>query len=211
MAPVAMGGAAPDPGGDLSAAVVALGAGRVVAIPTDTVYGLAADPSRRGATDQLFALKGRPPDLALPVLVADLEQGAALVGDGEMDPVARRLAERFWPGALTVVVKRRSGLEWDLGGDPATVGLRCPAGAVARALCRSVGPLAVTSANRHGAPPAVTAAEVAEMFGPELLVIDGGRCDARSSTVVDTTAVPPRCVRQGAIAWAEVLAVAGGG
>ncbi len=185
--------------------MAALGAGLVVAIPTDTVYGLAVDPSVPGATDRLFAMKQRPAGLALPVLVSDLDQGAGLARGGAMTWRARKLAERFWPGALTMVVVRRLGLDWELGGDPATIGLRCPASAVARELCGAVGPLAVTSANPHGDEPAHSVGEVAGAFGPELLVVDGGRCEAVVSTVVDTTVDPPRCARQGGIAWEDVL------
>ena len=186
--------------------VEALRSGAVVAVPTDTVYGLAVDPSLPGATDRLFQLKGRPAGLALPVLVAALEQATGLAAPAAMGSAARRLAGRFWPGALTLVVTRRPGLEWELGGDPATIGLRCPAADVARALCAAVGPLAVTSANRHGGAPACTAAEVEAMFGVELPVVDGGRCQAPVSTVVDTTTEPPRCLRHGGVAWDDVLA-----
>lgn len=190
-----------------AAAAEALRAGRVVGIPTDTVYGLAADPARPGATTAIFLAKGRPAQLELPVLVADRAQAEALAGPDGLGPVARRLAERFWPGALTIVVRRAPGVDWDLGGAGTTVGLRCPAHDVARALCRAVGPLATTSANRHGSPPLATAGALVAEFGPELEVVDGGRCDGDPSTVVDATAGPPVCLRQGAVPWDDVLAV----
>ena len=195
---------------DVRAAADALGGGRIVGIPTDTVYGLAADPTRPGATAALFTAKARPTDLELPVLVADVEQANALAGPDGLPPVASRLAERFWPGALTIVVRRRPGLEWDLGGDDRTIGVRCPAHDVARTLCATVGPLATTSANRHGEPALTSAAGLAAAFGPELLVLDGGRCEGTPSTVVDASGAPLRCLRQGAVSWAEIEQVAAG-
>lgn len=195
-----------EPPEGLGAAAAALRAGLVVGIPTDTVYGLAADPSRPGATAQLFALKGRPTDAELPVLVADTAQAEELAGPDGLPPVARALVARFWPGALTIVVSRRDGLEWELGGTGDTIGLRCPASEIARALCRTVGPLATTSANRHGEPPHAGAAEVTADF-PELVVVDGGRCDGAPSTVVDVTVSPPVCLRAGGVPWPEVEAV----
>jgi len=148
---------------------------------------------------RLFAVKGRPPEVALPILVADAGQAAELAGTAGWTEAARRLAERYWPGALTVVVYRRPGLEWDLGGDPSTIGLRCPANAAARALCREVGPLATTSANRHGEPSCTTAAEVRTVFGPELLVVDDGPGQGVASTVVDLTGRAAGIERRGAV------------
>jgi L-threonylcarbamoyladenylate synthase len=186
-------------------AAVALRAGAVVAIPTDTVYGLAVDPRCRGATDSLFALKRRPATLELPVLVADVAQAESLVGPGGLPPVARRLADRFWPGSLTIVVPRRGGVDWELGGDGLTIGLRCPAHPMVHRLCQLVGPLATTSANRHGERPITSADAVAGEFGLEVaLVIDGGVCDGTPSTVVDVTGEGLRCLRDGAVAWREV-------
>ena len=121
---------------------------------------------------------------------------------------ARRLAERFWPGALTVVVGRRPGLDWSLGGDGRSVGVRCPAHELARRLCAAVGPLATTSANRHGAPALTSAASVRAVFGERLgAVVDGGVCEGAPSTVVDCTVEPARCLRPGALAWDEVAAL----
>jgi L-threonylcarbamoyladenylate synthase len=197
--------------GALDDAVAALVAGRIVAVPTDTVYGLAVDPRPNAATGALFALKGRPSTLELPVLVADVDQAERLAGGGGLSPTARSLARRFWPGPLTIVVKRAAVLEWELGGDGRTIGLRCPAHPVALELCRTVGPLATTSANRHGEPPLTTAAAIADEFGDAVaIVVDGGRRDGPPSTVVDVTGGSVRCVREGAVAWAAVEeAVAG--
>ncbi len=196
------------PATDLAGAALALRAGQVVAIPTDTVYGLAVDPRRPEATATLFALKGRPADVAVAVLVADLDQAHALAahqGGAGLSPRATALAGRFWPGALTMVVHRRAGLDWELGGDQGTIGLRCPAHDVVRRLCAAVGPLATTSANRHGQAPLSTAQEVGASFaGTGLVVVDGGRCQGVPSTVVDLTAEPMRCLRAGAVSWEEV-------
>jgi L-threonylcarbamoyladenylate synthase len=197
------GGDGGDDGIDL--AVAALVSGAVVAIPTDTVYGLAVDPRVPGATDALFAVKQRPPTLELPVLVAGIDDAEALAGPDGLSPVAARLAACFWPGALTIVVPRRAGVAWSLGGDGRTIGLRCPAHDTAIRLCQRVGALATTSANRHGSPSLTTAAAVADEFGDSVaVVVDGGVCDGPASTVVDVTGTVPRCVRHGAVAWHDI-------
>jgi len=194
----------------LDGAVAALMAGAVVGIPTDTVYGLAVDPRHTEATDALFALKRRPATLELPVLVADVGQAEQLAAGGLPD-LGRRLAEHFWPGPLTIVVERRGGLDWAIGGDGRTIGLRCPAHPVARTLCERVGPLATTSANRHGDPPLTRAADVVRGFGRDVaVVVDGGVCDGTPSTVVDVAGTAARCVREGAVPWTEVLGIAAG-
>lgn len=204
-------------------AAAALSSGRVLAVPTDTVYGLAVDPTDPVAAARLFALKGRPDRTPLPVLVAGLDQAVSLA-----DPIpeqALRLAERFWPGPLTLVLRRRAGVVLHLGisappgaehggGAAETVGIRCPDHALLRSLCLAEGPLAVTSANRHGEPPCTSASQVVATFadrapGELALVLDGGPCDGAVSTVVDLTGAEPRCLREGALDWATVLAVLG--
>jgi L-threonylcarbamoyladenylate synthase len=177
--------------------LAALSRGEVVAVPTDTVYGLAADPRRPGATGRLFAAKGRPEAVALPVLVADVEDLARLAEP--LPPTARALVARWWPGPLTVVVRRALGVDWELGGDPTTIGVRCPDHGLLRALLRRSGPLAVTSANPHGEPPCATAAEVRARLGEDLVVLDGGRCAGVPSTVVDCSAGTPRLLRPGPV------------
>jgi L-threonylcarbamoyladenylate synthase len=189
--------------------VAALEAGAVVAIPTDTVYGLAVDPSRPGATDDLFAMKGRPESLDLPVLIGSIDQAEALAGPAGLSSPARRLAQEFWPGPLTIVVARRPGLQWSLGSHAQTIGLRIPDHAVARALCGAVGPLATTSANVHGAEPCTDADEVRRVFGADVVVLDGGHCAGAPSTVVSLVEASPRCLRLGALSWAAVSAAAG--
>ena len=198
--------AADDPDG-LERAAAALRAGDVVAVPTDTVYGLAADPFCPGATDRLFEAKQRPAELALPVLVADLDQATALAGDAP--DAARRLMARLWPGALTIVVAQAPDLAWSLTGD-GTVGLRCPADETVRQLCRTVGPLAVTSANLHGGATPETAAGVADLFGTAVaMVLDGGPRSGDPSTVVDCTGPDLRLVRPGRLPWDLVVEMAG--
>lgn len=191
----------PPPSDAITAARAALAAGGVIGIPTDTVYGLAADPVVPGGTDALFALKGRPTSVALPVLVSGVEQ-ADLIGD--LSDGAHALARSLWPGGLTLVVDRRPGVDMDLGGRPDRIGLRCPAHPVPLDLCRRSGPLAATSANRHGESDLASASEVAEAF-PGLLVLDGGECRGVSSTVVDATGDVPQLIRAGAVAWEDVL------
>ena len=191
----------------LEEAVAALAAGRVVGIPTDTVYGLAVDPTRPAAVDAVFALKGRPGSVEIPVLVADVAQADAVA---LIEGPARRLVDRCWPGALTVVVSRRAGVDWPLGGDGTSIGVRCPALELVRTLCAAAGPLAVTSANLHGEPPLNDAAAVRAAFGDGLgAVVDGGTCDGEPSTVVDLRSEPARCLRQGALAWDEIAAALG--
>lgn len=192
----------------LGTAARALASGLVVAVPTDTVYGLAVDPSRPGATERLFVLKGRPREVQVPVLVGDVEQVAGLAGD--VPEVARRLMDRFWPGPITLVLRRHPGLVADLGADQTTVGVRRPAHDVAIALCRRSGLLATTSANLHGQPPLTTAHAVTEAFGDGVaVVLDGGTCAGAPSTVVDCTGSHPELLRPGAVSWDDVLAAAG--
>jgi tRNA threonylcarbamoyl adenosine modification protein (Sua5/YciO/YrdC/YwlC family) len=190
-------------------AIAALRRGAVVGVPTDTVYGLAVDPSQAGSTDGLFELKERPADLDLPVLVASIAEAGRLAGPAGLTPLARRLAEAFWPGALTIVVTRRPGLDWALGAHDQTIGLRCPANATVRAICDEVGPLATTSANLHGMAPCTDAQTVRRVFGNRIAaVVDGGRCDGLPSTVIDVTHGVPRCLRSGAIPWTDVVGTA---
>lgn len=191
--------------GSLRQAAEALADGHIVAVPTDTVYGLAADPTQPEAVARLFELKGRPDDVPLPVLVAGPEQVSQVAG--ELDLAAAELAARFWPGPLTLVVPRRPTFTVDLGGPTSarqTVGVRRPDHPVVVALCELLGPLAVTSANLHGAPPATSASDVAETFAGSIqpmVILDGGRCDGVPSTVVECRGPASRCLREGALAW----------
>ena len=195
----------PPPSAALAEAARALAEGWPVGIPTDTVYGLAADPFLPGATDRVFATKRRPRDVSLPVLVTGQDQACQLataVPEG-----AFALMERFWPGPLTIVLPARPGLGADLGDDELTVGLRCPAHPVALGVCEIAGPLATTSANLHGQPTLVTAREVAETFGDAVpVVLDAGRCAGRPSTVLDCTGQVPKLLREGRLPWEVVRA-----
>jgi len=190
---------------DIDVAAKALVAGQIVGIPTDTVYGLAVAALHTDAADRLFTVKRRPRQVDLPVLVADVDQALGLA-TGVPD-VARKLMERWWPGALTLVVPRRPDLEADLGDDEATVGVRCPDHDVPLALCRAVGPIATTSANLHGEATLTTAADVAAAFGDSIaIVIDGGTCAGSPSTVVDCTGNDLKLLRDGRIPWDDLLA-----
>jgi L-threonylcarbamoyladenylate synthase len=190
---------------DVGKAADLLAAGMVVAIPTDTVYGLAVDPSQPGAVDRVFALKKRPGEVALPVLVTGWGQVEMVAGT--LEGAAQGFADQYWPGPLTLVVPRRGRFRADLGGELAaswTVGLRWPDHPVVQALCTAIGPLAVTSANRHAEPPATSAEDVIVAFtGDDRLsaVLDGGVCDGAPSTVVECRGPVSRCLREGAIRW----------
>lgn len=179
-------------------AAAALLAGSVAVVPTDTVYGVGARPEFAAA---IFALKNRSRDKALPVLGLDAEQ---LAGVAELDDRARALAERHWPGPLTLVVRRRPGFIADLGGtNPATVAVRVPAHPVALDLLRLTGPLAVTSANVSGEPPAHAFQEACDL-APDLVCVDGGTCDGVPSTVLNLVG-EPAILRQGAVDGRELL------
>lgn len=193
----------------LDPVVERLRGGGVVAVPTDTVYGLAVDPRRAGAAEALFALKGRPDRLALPVLVAGTAEALELTAGHEAAALLARLAAAFWPGRLTIVVPLAPAAGLRLGGDGATVGLRCPGAELLLRLLARSGPLAVTSANRHGEPPCTTAAEVRAVFGGELAaseggVLDGGTCNGTPSSVVSLVGGEAELLRAGPVGLDEV-------
>ena len=198
----------PPPADAIAAAVEALREGDILGVPTDTVYGLAADPWHSGAADRLFRVKGRPRSVELPVLVADAEQAMTLVTG--LPDAALRLMKTFWPGALTLVLPRRPEVTADLGDEDATIGVRCPAHPVPLALSRQFGPVATTSANRHGEPPVTRAAALAEALNAVALVLDSGECAGVASSVVDATGESPRLLREGAISWREIESAARG-
>jgi L-threonylcarbamoyladenylate synthase len=198
------------PAGDergVATAVDALRRGDAVVLPTDTVYGLAVAMSVPGATKQLFALKDRPAHVPVAVLVGSLAQALELVEPPS--PAVMRVLKALWPGPLTVVLRRRSDVVAELGGDGVTVGVRCPDHALIAALASQVGPLATTSANRHGSPTPTTAAGAAAALAADVaLVLDGGPCDGLPSTVVDGTDPALPVLRAGPIAPDQVLAAA---
>ena len=198
------------PAGVVAAAADVLRAGRVVALPTDTVYGLAALPGVEGATARLFALKRRGADAPIAVLCASAGQALGLADPTAVTGEVRRIAARLWPGPLTLVLPRRPGLGYALGEPAATIGVRCPDHGLVRALAAEVGPLATTSANLHGGATPTTAAGVAALFGPRGLdlVLDGGSCAAAPSAVVDATAGAWRLLRAGTITLADIESAA---
>lgn len=182
-----------------------LRAGGCVVLPTDTVYGVAALAALPGAAGRLFAAKDRAEDHPLAVLVSGVDQVLPLVASPSAD--ARQAMARHWPGPLTLVLHRApEARALALGGDPATIGVRCPDHAFVRALAARVGPIATTSANRTGEPTPETAHEAARSLAvaPEL-VVDGGPAGGVASTVVDATAQPWRVLRVGALSEMELL------
>jgi L-threonylcarbamoyladenylate synthase len=186
-------------------AILVLQAGGIAAIPTDTVYGLAAALDFAGAIERLFSVKERPADRAIAVLLADLEQAEDI---GVLSPVARRLGRAFWPGGLTLVVERRSdrNLPPELTGGRSTIGLRVPDHPAPRALAAALGPLPTTSANVSGEPELGDAGQIEARLGRRLdLILDcGPALGGPASTVIDVTSDPPRILRAGAIPADEV-------
>jgi L-threonylcarbamoyladenylate synthase len=197
-----------DPG-CLEAAALALDAGGIVGIPTETVYGLAVLP-RPDALAALILAKRRPLDKGIALLVDDVDQVASLV---RLSPPARRLAERFWPGALTLVLPLRQGvvLPDELTGGRGSLGVRLPDHRVPRALARRMGPLAVTSANRSGEPEAATAGALLTAVGESLaLVVDDGPVRGGVPSSVVSVAADGRLevLRQGALRREDIEAAA---
>lgn len=191
-----------------SESAAALKSGHVIAVPTDTVYGVAARLGDARAVARLFTVKSRPSHEALPVLVSSLDQVAAL--GVEWSDEASRLAEHFWPGALTIVV----GADWakaSLVGATNSLGLRFAHHDDLAAIIAECGPLAVTSANEHGQPPCTSADDVIAIpwAAPVAGVFDGGMCDGAVSSVVELTAHGWHLRRQGAVAAADLEVVLG--
>lgn len=167
----------------LVALVERLDAGSVAVVPTDTVYGIAARADDPRGIAELFRRKEREHHVPIAVLVADAAQAEGL-WSGRSEG-RHRLTSSFWPGPLTIVDRRAADIDWDLGGDPSSLGARCPDDPLVRALAARVGPLAVSSANRSGDPPVIRANQVAATLGEDLLVVDGGTLNGDASTVVD--------------------------
>ncbi|MFS4507312.1 L-threonylcarbamoyladenylate synthase [Clavibacter sp. Sh2141] len=191
----------------------AVGRGEVVVIPTDTVYGIAADAFNPDAVQRLLDAKGRGRDAPPPVLIpgqSTLDALADFVPD-----VVRRLVDEFWPGGLTVILVAQPSLVWDLGETRGTVALRMPANSFALELLAETGPLAVSSANRTGQPAAATAQDAAEQLGESVSIfLDGGAAGGAASTIVDASRVTQaggrvRIVREGAITRAQIQQLIG--
>ncbi len=188
-------------------AIAAIRAGQVVVVPTDTVYGLAGDPSNPAAVERIYVIKGRPPGLELNLLAASITQLDGLV---EMDPAARALAGAFWPGPLSMVCpvgRRRLAIPRSGG----TLMVRVPGHDLLRGLLAATGPIASTSANRHGAPPAATAPAAELALGGDVAgVVDGGPSNGMASTIIDLSSTPPRLLREGPIASIALRPYIGG-
>jgi L-threonylcarbamoyladenylate synthase len=200
----------PDDAAGRAAAADVLRAGGIVALPTDTVYGIAVALDTPGGVEALFAAKQRPPDKGIMLLLDDASQAPAI---GQWPASAAALAEAFWPGGLTVVVPQRPDvpLPAALTGGARTIGLRVPDHDAPRALAAAVGPIPTTSANVSGIPEARDAAGIVEQLGDVVaLVLDGGPAQGGpASTVVDCTVEPPRILRVGAVPVADVERVLG--
>ena len=180
--------------------------GGIVAVPTDTLYGLAVDPRDSCAVARLFEVKGRPAAAAVPLVAADIDQVRNRAG--RMTALAERLVAAFWPGPLAIVLDAHRDLVAGVRASDSSVAVRVPSHAVPRAIARALGvPLTATSANRSGSPPAADAAAVLRTFGEDLdAVVDAGPSRGGApSTIVDARGEEPRLVREGAIAWAAVL------
>jgi tRNA threonylcarbamoyl adenosine modification protein (Sua5/YciO/YrdC/YwlC family) len=201
--------AVPDQRADgLADAAKAVRAGRLVVLPTDTVYGIGCDAFSGPAVRNLLNAKQRGPDLPVPVLVGSWSTIDGLVLS--VPKSARDLIEAFWPGGLSLVLQHAPSIKWDLGMTKGTVMLRMPLHPVAIELLREVGPMAVSSANVSGRPPATTVAEAQEQLGEKVAVyLDGGPSgEPVASTIVDLTGDAPRLLREGAVpaeAVSEVL------
>jgi tRNA threonylcarbamoyl adenosine modification protein (Sua5/YciO/YrdC/YwlC family) len=181
--------------------------GGVVAVPTDTVYGLAASLRQPEALANIFRLKDRPRDVSLPIMVADI---GTITGLGiALDERALAVADAFWPGALTIVVPVPSDLAALVGAN-GTLGFRIPDREDLRSLLRRTGPLAVTSANLHGEPPCTTAESVVTAFRDRGLVgvLDGGACRGVVSTVVSLDG-PWRVLRHGGVSTEQLADILG--
>jgi L-threonylcarbamoyladenylate synthase len=178
-------------------------------IPTDTVYGIAADAFTPAAVTALLEAKGRGRDMPTPVLVGSVRAAQALVED--FGTYGQDLVDEFWPGALTLVCRANSTLAWDLGDSKGTVALRMPLHQLALELLKETGPLAVSSANRSGAPPARTAADAEAQLGDsvEVYLDDGPSGEADPSSIVDLTGAVPRLLRAGAIPEERIREVCG--
>ena len=191
----------------LNAASLAVQRGQVIVIPTDTVYGVAADAFDADAVAALLAVKGRGREMPPPVLVSTATTLDALAVD--IPDYARALVKEFWPGPLTVVCKQQASLRWDLGDSRGTVAVRMPDHEIALELLERTGPLAVSSANKTGQVPATDADVAEEMLGEYVaLIVDGGPTPgSEASTIVDVTTTPGRVLRTGALSLDELNAV----
>lgn len=191
----------------LAAAVDALRGGDLVVMPTDTVYGIGADAFNNAAVEKLLATKMRGPDMPVPVLVGSWTTIQGLVR--EFSDMAKTLVEAFWPGGLSIVVPEAPSLPWNLGDTRGTVLLRMPNQPLAIELLQQVGPMAVSSANISGHPPALNVAQAQQQFGSNVPVyLDGGEAAiGEPSTIVDISSGRPVILREGALSAERIGAV----
>lgn len=190
----------------LEAAAAAVKDGKLIVLPTDTVYGIGADAFNKDAVQALLDAKGRGREFPPPVLIGDPNVMHALGFD--IPPIIEDLVEEYWPGALTVIVKAQPSLHWDLGNTKGTVALRMPDHEAAIALLKKTGPLAVSSANKHGGDAAKSVMDAAVQLGDAVEVyVDGGKSRiGESSTIIDATVNPPEILRRGALSEEEIVA-----
>ncbi|MEV4107281.1 L-threonylcarbamoyladenylate synthase [Nonomuraea sp. NPDC049695] len=183
--------------------------GDLVVLPTDTVYGIGADAFTPSAVTALLDAKGRGREMPPPVLVGTVRAATALIDD--LGPYGQDLIDAFWPGPLTLICKANRALSWDLGETKGTVAVRMPLHPVALDLLKETGPMAVSSANRSGAPAATTADEAEEQLGDSVDVyLDGGKTtDNTPSTILDLTTAVPRLLRRGAIPVEKLRGIIG--
>ena len=181
----------------LDSAALAVSQGKLIVLPTDTVYGIGADAFNPAAVANLLAAKGRGRNFPPPVLVGSPALADALAES--VTPEAQALIDALWPGALTIILPAQPSLAWDLGDTHGTVALRMPDDERTLELLQRTGPLAVSSANVHGQPAATTVDEARSMLGESVaLYLDGGPSSGQaSSTIVDLTVAPARILRQG--------------
>ena len=193
----------------LQAAVDAVRDGKLIVLPTDTVYGIGADAFTPDAIEALLEAKGRGRDTPPPVLVGDPAVLLALAID--VPDYVEDLTDAFWPGPLTLILRAQPSLTWDLGETRGTVALRMPDDEVALELLRRTGPLAVSSANRHGKAAAQTVLDAATQLGDtvEEYLDAGSARHGTGSTIIDTTVEPPEIVRAGALSQEEIVEAVG--
>ncbi len=195
---------------DYDEIVALLRGGGIIAFPTDTAYGLGADPFNDGAVDRIFEVKGRPETKPILLVVNSLDMAETV---GHASEIFRAVANRFWPGPLTLIVKARPNLSAKVTAGTGNIGLRRPAAGFATTLAARLGrPITATSANRAGQPSAITASEVRAQFDAGLdALIDGGTLPARGgSTLLDLTADPPVLLRDGPVRFESLAAFFGG-
>ncbi|KKO77993.1 MULTISPECIES: L-threonylcarbamoyladenylate synthase [Corynebacterium] len=193
----------------MALAVKAAKSGRLVVMPTDTLYGLGCDAFDNDAVASLLATKHRGPDMPVPVLVGSWDTVKGLVAS--LDDTAQTLIEAFWPGGLSIVVPQAPSLPWNLGDTRGTVMLRMPLHPIAIELLREVGPMAVSSANISGQTPPTTAIAAKQQLGKAVTVyLDGGEAEVgKPSTIIDLSGSRPYLLREGALSAEQIGEVIG--